>query len=634
MKKLFSRKTLLACVMSICISSLNALTYYISPNGNDNAAGTSPSTAWKTISKLNGINIPAGAVILFEGGGVFQGSISLDVNDGNDVANPITISSYGSGRATIQSGAGTGLYAYNTKGVHISNLVFEGSGMALNATDGVKFYTDLGGNIKLANIQISNTEIRNYGLVGLNISSYNYNTGFKDVVIDSVHIHDVKQNGLFISGYTASNFVGWCHQNVTIRNSEVNSVPGYADPNSHRGSGIVMSGVDGGVIETCVAHHNGASNTHCGGPGGIWAYDCNNVTIQRCESYKNSSGTGCDGLGFDLDGGMVNSTLQYNYSHDNDGAGYLLGQYDGARAWSNNVVRYNISENDGRTNNGGITLFKGANCTMSGCKIYHNTIYTSSSPTNGGVSAFSIMNWNAGITGIEVYNNIFQTAGGADLVSVPVGYDAAFAGNLYWSGGNTFKIVYHGSTYNSVSAWRAASGKEQVGSQFTGVTADPLLLNAGAGIIAWPAPTYSLNAYTTSPASPAANVALDLNTLFAINSGPVDFFNTTLPASNLRDIGAYENPASMTTAIQTTTVGGDKISYYPNPVLGGENIHFAGGDAPYVLELFGTNGDLIVKETVHGSEYHVPQGLLPTGVYIIRIVDGKERATSGKIVVY
>jgi len=50
-----------------------------------------------------------------------------------------------------------------------------------------------------------------------------------------------------------------------------------------------------------VAHHNGAANTHCGGPGRIWVYDYM-LLVQRCESYSNSTGSGCDGLEFDLDG--------------------------------------------------------------------------------------------------------------------------------------------------------------------------------------------------------------------------------------------------------------------------------------------------------------------------------------------
>src|SRR3712207_8524244 len=50
-----------------------------------------------------------------------------------------------------------------------------------------------------------------------------------------------------------------------------------------------------------------------------------------------------------------NSIMQYNYSHDNYGAGYLLARYSSAPAMSNLTIRYNISENDGRKNDyGGI----------------------------------------------------------------------------------------------------------------------------------------------------------------------------------------------------------------------------------------------------------------------------------------
>lgn len=634
MQNLFSKKTLIFLLIALSLGNINALTYYISSTGNNSAAGTSISTAWQSISKLNTINLAPGTVILFEGGKTFSGTINLDANDGNDAINPIVISTYGSGRATIQSGAGMGLYAFNTKGFQISNLIFEGSGLSTNTTDGVKIHTNLGGNIKLANIKITNIEIRNYGIVGVYIYSSNYNTGFKDVLIDQVHIHNVKENGLFIKGYTSPTHVGWSHQNVIIRNTEVDNVPGYADVNSHRGSGIIMAQVDNGLIEKSLAHHNGASNTHCGGPGGIWAYDCNNVIIQYCESYNNLAGTGCDGLGFDLDGGIVNSILQYNYSHDNDGAGYLLGQYDNARLWSNNTVRYNISENDGRTNSGGITLFKGPNSTMNGCKIYNNTIYTSTSASNSGVGAFTITDWVSGITGIEVYNNIFQTTGGAYLVDVPSGYTATFAGNLYWSSGSTFKIRYHGINYSSVNAWRTASGNEKVGTLNTGITANPLLTNAGAGGIIWPSPTYSLNAYMTAATSPAINTALDLYSLFGITTGTLDFFNSVLPASNIRDIGAFEKPAAITTALQEiTSQVTDKILYYPNPVNAGETIYLSGGEAPYSLELYTINGSTVLKDMQPNSQFPIPEGIIASGLYVIRIIDNKGRFTTGKIII-
>lgn len=630
MQNLYLKKAFYTLLMLVVIGRARAITYYISSNGNDNSAGTSMNTAWQTISKLNSMNLLPGTVVLFEGGASFAGSLLLDAADANDPSNPVYFSSYGTGRATILSGPAVGFSAYNTKGFKVSDLIFKGSGMSTNTNNGVSLYTDLTGNVKLQNITLSNIEIFNYGKLGLSVYSSYSNTGFKNVLIDGVHIHHVKENGLFIGGYTSPTHVGWAHRQITIKNTEVNDIPGYADPSVHRGSGIIMAQVDSGIIERCAAHHTGSSNTHCGGPGGIWAYDCNNVTIQHCESYRNSSGSGCDGLGFDLDGGMTNSVLQYNYSHDNDGAGYLLGQYDNARPWSNNVVRYNISENDGRTNAGGITLFKGANTSMNGCRIYHNTIYTDASATNAGVGAFTVINWNTGITGIEVYNNIFQTSGGASLVDVPTGYDVSFAGNLYWASNGAFKIRYQGIDHSSVTAWRAASGNEQVGNLQTGITADPFLTNIGAGTVVWPAPSYSLNAYATATSSPAINTALNLANLFGIDPGTKDFFTSAIPGP--ADIGAYENPASMTTSLSGNDASGT-LSFFPNPVHAGEDIFLVGGEAPYAMEFLSLNGAMISREIVPGSVYHIPEGSIPVGLYIIRIIDNRKRLTSAKIII-
>ena len=48
------------------VSTVQATTYYVSPSGNDNNNGTSPSTAWKTITKVNSVTFAAGDSILSE----------------------------------------------------------------------------------------------------------------------------------------------------------------------------------------------------------------------------------------------------------------------------------------------------------------------------------------------------------------------------------------------------------------------------------------------------------------------------------------------------------------------------------------------------------------------------------------
>ena len=79
---------------------------------------------------------------------------------------------------------------------------------------------------------------------------------------------------------------------------------------------------------------------------------------------------GGDGQGYDVDIDCVNTKVQYNYSHDNEG-GFILLCTDGTNGGYNKdiSVRYNISQND-----------KSQIFTLSGpisdVKIYNNTVYT------------------------------------------------------------------------------------------------------------------------------------------------------------------------------------------------------------------------------------------------------------------
>jgi hypothetical protein len=423
-----------------------ATTYYVSPSGNDANSGKSPGLAWKTVGNVNSLDLKPGDTVLFQGGEMFSGNLYFDSGDGNVPGTPVVISSYGGGRATLNAGDGFGISGYNTQGFHISDLIVTGSGMNTNTRTGIEWYVDVPGDKRFADIRLERIEVQKFGKVGVRIGAWNGNTGYDDMLLQDLVVHDNLHDGIQVYGYPAP--VGYPHKGLVIRGCAAYRNPGIADPKSIKGNGIVVSNVDSAIIEYCVAYENGEANVHCGGPGGIWAYDANRVTIQFCESYRNKTSSTCDGLGFDLDGGVTNSVIQYCYSHDNAGGGYLLGQYANARPWRNNVCRYNISVNDGRTNASGITLFKGSpESIMDGAQIYNNTVYTTPSATNPTHGAFQITEWNTGMQNIAVYNNVFVATGGAPLISVPAKYSAFFAGNLYWTSGGPFKIFYQGKTY-------------------------------------------------------------------------------------------------------------------------------------------------------------------------------------------
>ncbi len=145
---------------------------------------------------------------------------------------------------------------------------------------------------------------------------------------------------------------------------------------NHSGNGIVVGNAENVTIEYCEAANNGWDMPRKGnGPVGIWAWNSDRVIIQFCVSHDNQS-PGDDGGGFDLDGGVTNSVLQYNLSYHNDGPGYFLCQYPEAPLFKNNVVRYNISQDDGIKNNrrSSIDVFS-ASSNASDCQVYNNTVY-------------------------------------------------------------------------------------------------------------------------------------------------------------------------------------------------------------------------------------------------------------------
>lgn len=516
-----------------------ATTYYVSPSGNNTNSGLNEANAWQTIAHINTINFLPGDIILFEGGSTFTGNIYIESTDGNNASSPLQISSYGAGKATIDAGNNFGIYVYNSQGVIIDNLIFQGSGLTTNTNSGILFYADLPGDVKLDNIQISNCEVSGFGLHGIAISSFANNTGYSNVLIDNNEVYDCLDKGITSSGFFSQSKIGYSHSNITVRNCHVYNIPGSSAINGHSGNGIVLSDVDGSVIEYSTVHNCGNGNVNCGGPVGIWYWDSNDVIIQYCEVYQMSNGTGCDGAGFDLDGGVTNGVMQYNYSHDNEGPGYLIGQFTGCRAMQNITMRYNITENDSRNYAGSIFLFNGEpNLPMANIDIYNNTIYLDESIENTNSKAVYFLNWTP-INNVDIQNNIFYVENNADFIDVPAGnYSASFKGNAYYSTA-AFNINYLGTNYNSLVDFQQNANQEMDMGVPVGYQGNPLLTNPGnGGIIGFGNDLHTLSAYQLTDTSPVIDLGMDL-----MLSNFEDFYGTTA-LQNSTDIGAHEFDSS------------------------------------------------------------------------------------------
>ena len=98
----FAKRTLLS-ILIIHLSLLGfSATYYLSNAGSDSNNGTSTSTAWQTLTKVNTSTFVAGDQILFQKGGTFYGSIT--VKNSGTASNPIVFGAYGTGANPIISG--------------------------------------------------------------------------------------------------------------------------------------------------------------------------------------------------------------------------------------------------------------------------------------------------------------------------------------------------------------------------------------------------------------------------------------------------------------------------------------------------------------------------------------------------
>ena len=84
-------------------SATNANFYVDSLAGNDGNPGTSSSTPWRTIAKVNATRFTAGDHILFKRGGTWREL--LQPSSSGEAGNPIVIDAYGTGAAPIVSGA-------------------------------------------------------------------------------------------------------------------------------------------------------------------------------------------------------------------------------------------------------------------------------------------------------------------------------------------------------------------------------------------------------------------------------------------------------------------------------------------------------------------------------------------------
>jgi len=517
-------------------------TYYVSPTGNDGNSGTSKTHAWQTIAKVNSAVLHADDKVLFEGGKTFAGTLALDSLDGGMPGHLVIISSYGKGMPVINAGYGNGVTITGCSYIKLAHLQVTGSGVDSNAGTGILVNTN-SIDKQCRGIVVDGCAAQGFHNFGILISC-----GEGDAVkgLDSVTVSNcvATANGEGgISSIGSQTAFHLTHIHITHCRTFLNKgIP--SKTNGHSGNGIVMSGVRYLLIDSCLAYENGAlNNCSAGGPVGIWMWVCKDAVIEYCESHHNHAGLNKDGGGFDIDGGCSNCIIQYNYSHDNEGAGYLLAEYGAGLPFTNNTIRFNISQNDGRKNGYGGIAFWGVNDAfkVTNTYVYNNTVFVYDANIVNGTPA-AVMTMGNQLSHVLVANNVFITAGTARLLNSDTPLDTAviyFAGNNYFSTNSNYIFNYNNVTLSGLPVWLAAdAAQETINGKPVAISANPYYVKAGgAAVQNYFTPLIGVGAYHLQPGKKLAT-GVDLNKLFKIDVGTRDFFGTTLNSLSRNRTGA------------------------------------------------------------------------------------------------
>jgi Right handed beta helix region len=451
-------------LLFLAASGAFAADYYVANEGSDNNPGTS-AAPWATPNRFINMCFAPGDRILFAGRQTFAGRIYVNLgcrSEGMPSA-PILFDSYGSGRALIDGG----FEAENKGGIVVQNLVFFSSNPQ-NAVDGVAFYSTLHDGVGRQYIRVANVEARQFGGFGIVAGSWWADSGgYSDVRITQTISHDNRKGGVVTYGSATGSL--YVNKNIYVGYSSAYNNAGYKlaeFPGGWKpegtGNGILLGSVDGAVIEQCSAYNNGSQNDYIDGPVGIMVYDSRNVIVQNNASFNNKT-LAHDGNGFSLDRNTSNSILQNNWSHDNYGVGLYLAQNTNDPFHYGNIVRYNLSENDGGHGTyAGLSLWG----PMHDVQIYNNRVIVTSTSFAAppAVSFSNALMPGAYIRNVALHDNVFQSRGASPLVYFDPGLVSGSIGIVFknnWYFADNFAIIWADSIYGSAPQWQADTGQEQ-----------------------------------------------------------------------------------------------------------------------------------------------------------------------------
>lgn len=473
------KAAILSAFLALFAGNAFATEYWIDPvNGLDTNPGTSPSMAWKTNAPVNDGHVFYGgdkihiastlpcttgtpnAVCLY-----IRGANNLDgfsVNFMPMGGLPLTID----GPYTLDLSGGNlnwGIAVVNAQislpggtikgGVHQLSS-FENSG-------GIYLGPQSGGSVTAT---VTGMDISDFSVLIWAVQASQSNPASGQFTNN--HLHGSTPTTTVDFGILMQ---GW--QNSTVKGNVVENIGGRANlqPPQGSGSGILISNGSVNVLdEQNIVRNGGVNNNLCGNAYGNWVYNSSYITVRHNEVHGQRRAGGCDGGGFDLDGGTQNSVLEFNYSHDNAGPGFAtwMGSVNG-NAWGPNTVQDNISVGDvvgdpgnhGDGTAGGISFYA-ADANTKALYVLHNVIWNTA-PSAGTRSA-AIAAFSCPASG-SIADNLFLSSsdqfGTAELVFMnqQTCPGVIWSNNRYAALGGTpqWYQVNGGNNFTALSQWQA-----------------------------------------------------------------------------------------------------------------------------------------------------------------------------------
>ncbi|KAG8410975.1 hypothetical protein J3459_016797 [Metarhizium acridum] len=477
-----------ALLTLLTLGSAQAKQYYVDCS-RPSAGDGSQHKPWNSLQQVNSPTFAPGDVIAFKAGTACTGTLSpKGVGTADSV---ISITKYGSGGVgdnldPIINGTGATAAVTLTNQDHwrISNLTVTNPAASLAARQGIhvtasdgKTHTGITIDYNTVHHVAGQTNKRTHSAdfilsCGILVDTSNTGSRYDNVLVKNNDVSDCGGGGIKVRVGAMDNLGHRAH----VTQNKIHACGG---------DGIIISYSDTPLIDHNVASDlgTGAYPWTGGNFAGMWVLGDHNPTISHNVVYG-SIMSDIDSEAFDCDWGNTgNCTVEYNYSRDNAGGAFLNCDGCGTSGGADQIVRYNIFEND--------------------CRMYSN----GNRPT------------------LYFYQNVMYCADKKFEIAVPP--NAQFTNNIFVGNGESSLPARSGISWN----WNVFYQVQRPTPN--GIQGDPGFVDPGKG----GNDLGSVGGYKLVKSSPALN-----NGAIIPGNGGIDFFGNPVSSTQKPNRGAYNGP--------------------------------------------------------------------------------------------